>query len=48
MLKILWGTRQYFFRLALISVLCFALERVVPWRRELGLDLRHGVYARGL
>jgi len=34
MLSVLWDTRQYFFWLAVISLLCFVLERVVPWRRE--------------
>ena len=34
MLSALWDTRGYFFWLALISLLCFALERLVPWRTE--------------
>ena len=34
MLNVLWDTRHYFFWLALISVLCFALERLWPWRKE--------------
>lgn len=34
MLNILWDTRNYFFWLTAISLLCFVLERVRPWRRE--------------
>ena len=37
MLNALWDTRQYFFWLTLISLLCFVLERVVPWRRDQGI-----------
>lgn len=37
MLNALWDTRQYFFWLGLISVLCFVLERAVPWRRDQGV-----------
>lgn len=34
MLSILWDTRQYFFWLMVVSVLCFVLERLFPWRAE--------------
>ena len=34
MLNILWDTRQYFFWLMLISILCFVLERLAPWRKD--------------
>jgi sterol desaturase/sphingolipid hydroxylase (fatty acid hydroxylase superfamily) len=33
MLSLLWDTRQYFFWLMVISVLCFVLERILPWRK---------------
>ncbi len=32
MLHILWDTRNYFFWLAAISILCVLLERIRPWR----------------
>ena len=34
MLSVLWDTRNYFFWLAVVSLICWLLERVVPWRRE--------------
>ncbi len=34
MLSVLWDTRNYFFWLVLVSLLCFVLERLVPWRGE--------------
>ncbi len=32
MLQILWDTRGYFFWLLVISISCWVLERLVPWR----------------
>ncbi len=32
MLNILWNTRGYFFWLMMISMVCWILERLVPWR----------------
>lgn len=34
MLNALWDTRNYFFWLLLVSLLCLVLERIWPWRRE--------------
>ena len=34
MLSVLWDTRNYFFWLTVVSLICWLLERVVPWRRE--------------
>jgi len=34
MLNILWNTRGYFFWLLAVSLFCWILERVVPWRRD--------------
>ena len=32
MLQIFWDTRGYFFWLLVISISCWALERLMPWR----------------
>ena len=32
MLNIIWDTRGYFFWLLVISLLCWVLERLAPWR----------------
>jgi sterol desaturase/sphingolipid hydroxylase (fatty acid hydroxylase superfamily) len=34
MLNILWNTQHYFFWLMLVSLLCFLLERLTPWRPQ--------------
>jgi sterol desaturase/sphingolipid hydroxylase (fatty acid hydroxylase superfamily) len=34
MLQILWDTRGYFFWLLAVSLLCWTLERLVPWRPQ--------------
>ncbi len=34
MLHIIWDTRGYFFWLLLVSLFCWALERLAPWRKE--------------
>jgi hypothetical protein len=34
MLNVLWDKRNYFFWLTAISLLCFILERLRPWRRD--------------
>ena len=34
MLSVLWDTRNYFFWLVLVSLICFFIERIAPWRRE--------------
>src|SRR5262245_12179630 len=46
MIQIIWDTRGYFFWLLLISVLCWLLERLFPWRpqqkalrRQFGQDI---------
>lgn len=34
MLNILWNTRGYFFWLIMVSLFCWSLERLVPWRSQ--------------
>src|SRR5262250_720584 len=34
MLYILWDTSGYFFWLLMVSLFCWVLERIAPWRRE--------------
>ena len=34
MLNILWNTRGYFFWLMIVSLFCWILERIAPWRVE--------------
>lgn len=34
MLNILWDTRGYFFWLMAVSLFCWTLERIAPWRRD--------------
>ncbi|MDZ7343661.1 MAG: sterol desaturase family protein [candidate division KSB1 bacterium] len=34
MLNVLWNTRGYFFWLLVVSLLCWVLERLAPWRPE--------------
>lgn len=34
MLNILWNTRGYFFWLLVVSLFCWTLERLAPWRKE--------------
>ena len=34
MLNIIWDTRGYFFWLLALSLFCWVLERMVPWRRD--------------
>ena len=34
MLHVLWNTRGYFFWLMAVSLLCWILERLAPWRKE--------------
>ena len=34
MLNILWNTRGYFFWLLVVSLFCWILERLAPWRQE--------------
>ena len=34
MLSVIWATRQYFIWLALVSLFCFLMERLRPWRSE--------------
>ena len=45
-LKIIWNPRGYFFWLLVVSLFCFLLERIAPWRKgqkalrpEFGQDL---------
>jgi hypothetical protein len=34
MLYVVWDTRGYFFWLLMVSLFCWVLERVAPWRRQ--------------
>ncbi len=34
MLQIIWDTRGYFFWLLVVSLFCWVLERIAPWRRQ--------------
>ena len=34
MLSMLWDTRHYFFWLMAISLFCWLLERLLPWRED--------------
>ncbi|MCG8606893.1 hypothetical protein MJD09_18150, partial [bacterium] len=34
MLNIIWDTRGYFFWLMMVSLFCWVLERIWPWRKE--------------
>ena len=34
MLNVLWDTRGYFFWLMMVSLFCWILERLAPWRKE--------------
>jgi len=34
MIQIIWNTRGYFFWLLMVSLLCWVLERVAPWRPQ--------------
>jgi len=34
MLNIIWDTRGYFFWLLMVSLFCWTLERLAPWRKE--------------
>jgi len=34
MLQIIWDTRGYFFWLLVVSLFCWILERIVPWRQK--------------
>jgi len=34
MLQVIWDTRGYFFWLLVVSLVCWVLERMAPWRRQ--------------
>lgn len=34
MIRVIWDTRGYLFWLLMVSLFCFMLERIWPWRRE--------------
>jgi hypothetical protein len=34
MLQIIWDTRGYFFWLLVVSLTCWTLERISPWRSD--------------
>ncbi|MFQ5753331.1 MAG: sterol desaturase family protein [bacterium] len=34
MLNIIWDTRGYFFWLLVVSLFCWILQRLAPWRKE--------------
>lgn len=34
MLQVIWDTRGYFFWLLVVSLICWTLERIVPWRSD--------------
>lgn len=34
MLNIIWDTRGYFFWLLMVSLFCWSVERLAPWRKE--------------